>query len=124
MALDSILPLLDSVEALQGRDGDKDDNSLLAVANFDLIKTQVSRRAPGQSLGPLPVLFHKSQWFTGIKRQRFPHARRTNLAQPGCAVNSFESSSRRNTGEERQSQRHAHSFGNRMSSILCGRTTT
>ena len=72
MTLDSILPLLDSVEALQGRDGDKDDNSLLAVANFDLIKTQVSRRAPGQSLGPLPVLFHRSQWFTGIKRQRFP----------------------------------------------------
>ena len=30
------LPLLDAVEALQGRDGDKDDNSLLAVANFDL----------------------------------------------------------------------------------------
>jgi len=30
------LPLLDTVEALQGRDGDKDDNSLLAVANFDL----------------------------------------------------------------------------------------
>lgn len=26
------------MEALQGRDGDKDDNSLLAVANFDLIK--------------------------------------------------------------------------------------
>jgi len=28
--------LLDTVEALQGRDGDKDDNSLLAVANFNL----------------------------------------------------------------------------------------
>lgn len=34
------LPLLDTVEALQGRDGDKDDNSLLAVANFDLIQIQ------------------------------------------------------------------------------------
>lgn len=30
------LPLLNTVEALQGRDGDKDDNSLLAVADFDL----------------------------------------------------------------------------------------
>jgi hypothetical protein len=34
------LPLLNAVEALQGRDGDKDDNSLLAVANFDLIQIQ------------------------------------------------------------------------------------
>lgn len=34
------LPLLNSVETSQGGDGDKDDNSLLAVANFDLIKTQ------------------------------------------------------------------------------------
>lgn len=33
---DKNLPLLDTVEALQGGDGDKDDNSLLAVANFDL----------------------------------------------------------------------------------------
>lgn len=32
------VPLLDAVEALQGRDGDKDDNSLLAVANLDLVK--------------------------------------------------------------------------------------
>lgn len=30
------LPLLHSVETLEGRDGDKDDNSLLAVANFNL----------------------------------------------------------------------------------------
>lgn len=29
-------PLLDSVETLKGWDGDKDDNSLLAVANFNL----------------------------------------------------------------------------------------
>lgn len=34
------LPLLDTVEALQGRDGDKDDNSLLAVADFDLIRPE------------------------------------------------------------------------------------
>ena len=58
-----ILPLLDAVETGQGRDGDKDDNSLLAVADFDLIETRkVSMRAPGQSLGPLPVLFLRSQF--------------------------------------------------------------
>jgi hypothetical protein len=51
------LPLLDAVEALQGGDGDKDDDSLLAVADLDLIKTRrVSVRAPGRNLGPLPVL--------------------------------------------------------------------
>lgn len=60
------LPLLDTVEALQERDGDKDDNSLLAVANLDLFKITklacellddlpVSRTEPR---GPLPVLFH------------------------------------------------------------------
>jgi hypothetical protein len=31
------IPLLHLVEALKGWDGDKDDNSLLAVANFNLI---------------------------------------------------------------------------------------
>jgi hypothetical protein len=41
------LPLLDAVEALKRRDGDKDDNSLLAVANLDLFQIQVSMRAPG-----------------------------------------------------------------------------
>lgn len=41
------LPLLDTVEALQGWDGDKDDNSLLAVANLELISSKVSMRAPG-----------------------------------------------------------------------------
>lgn len=30
------IPLLNAVESLQGRDGDKDDNSLLAVADLDL----------------------------------------------------------------------------------------
>jgi hypothetical protein len=39
--------LLNAVEALQGRNGDKDGNSLLAVANLDLLRPQVSRRAPG-----------------------------------------------------------------------------
>ena len=38
------LPLLDAMEALEGRNRDKDDNSLLAVANFDLIKIQKSAR--------------------------------------------------------------------------------
>jgi hypothetical protein len=39
------LPLLDAVEALQRWDGDKDDNSLLAVANFDLVFRYQSQRA-------------------------------------------------------------------------------
>lgn len=37
-------PLLHAVEALQGRDGDKDDDCLLAVANFDLTR-QISKSA-------------------------------------------------------------------------------
>ncbi len=36
------IPLLDAVESLQGRDGDKDDNSLLAVADLDLKKDHKS----------------------------------------------------------------------------------
>lgn len=52
------LPLLNAVETLQGRDGDKDDNSLLAVANFDLIKTQSqhasSRTEPWTASRPVP----------------------------------------------------------------------
>jgi hypothetical protein len=40
------LPLLHPVEALKGWDGDKDDNSLLAVANFNLQMIKVSVRAP------------------------------------------------------------------------------
>lgn len=55
------LPLLDTVEALQGRDGDKDDNSLLAVANLDLFQTKSQHASSRTSLGPLPVLFLKSQ---------------------------------------------------------------
>jgi hypothetical protein len=34
------------VETLKGWDGDKDDNSLLAVANFNLNLIKVSMRAP------------------------------------------------------------------------------
>lgn len=53
-----ILPLLDAVEALQGRDGDKDDNSLLAVANLDLIKIPSqhasSRTKPWTASRPVP----------------------------------------------------------------------
>lgn len=52
------LPLLNAVETLQGRDGDKDDNSLLAVANFDLTKTQSqhasSRTLPWTASRPVP----------------------------------------------------------------------
>lgn len=60
------LPLLDTVEALQERDGDKDDNSLLAVTNLDLFKiTKLACELPEnlpvsrtETRGPLPVLFH------------------------------------------------------------------
>lgn len=57
---DKYSPLLDPVEALQGRDGDKDDNCLLAVANFDLFQIQsqhASSRMTPQSLDrsrPIP----------------------------------------------------------------------
>jgi hypothetical protein len=36
------IPLLHTVETLQGRNGDKDDNSLLAVADFNLYNDQKS----------------------------------------------------------------------------------
>lgn len=39
------IPLLYAVEALQGRNRDKDDDCLLAVANLDLIQDQTSQRA-------------------------------------------------------------------------------
>jgi hypothetical protein len=58
------LPLLDAVEALQGRDGDKDDNSLLAVANLDLIRPSSQHASSRTSLGPLPVLFTKCQLYS------------------------------------------------------------
>jgi hypothetical protein len=52
------LPLLDAVEASQGGDGDKDDNSLLAVANLDLFKIQSqhasSRTVPWTASRPVP----------------------------------------------------------------------
>jgi hypothetical protein len=52
------LPLLNAVEALQGGDGDKDGNRLLAVANFDLESDLKSAcELQDISLGPLPVLF-------------------------------------------------------------------
>ena len=48
---DKNLPLLDAVEALQGRDGDKDDNSLLAVANLDLFQTKSQHASSRMTLG-------------------------------------------------------------------------
>jgi hypothetical protein len=36
------IPLLHAAETLQGRNGDKDDNSLLAVADFNLYNDQKS----------------------------------------------------------------------------------
>jgi hypothetical protein len=62
--------LLDAVEALQGRDGDKDDNSLLAVADLDLaINNQ--HASSRTSLGPLPVLFHVSEFSPGAAGRRW-----------------------------------------------------
>lgn len=60
------LPLLNAVEALKGGDGDKDGNSLLAVANLDLERSQSQHASSRMQLsrertgirGPLPVLFH------------------------------------------------------------------
>lgn len=54
------------METLQERDGDKDDNSLLAVTNLDLFKiTKLACELPDdlpvsrtEPRGPLPVLFH------------------------------------------------------------------
>lgn len=91
------IPLLDSVEALEGWDGDKDDNCLLAVANFDLIsRPQVSMRAPGclPILGPLPVLFHEQ--LIDFLTSFYGHRARRRLApkQPGpprLAVQKFPS---------------------------------
>ncbi len=60
------IPLLDSVEALKGWDGDKDDNCLLAVADFNLDSRSKSQHASSiylknfcneekSSNGPQPV---------------------------------------------------------------------
>jgi hypothetical protein len=54
------IPLLHFVETLKGWDGDKDDNSLLAVANFNLYMIKVSMRAPRKVHGPQPVRFHSA----------------------------------------------------------------
>jgi hypothetical protein len=64
------LPLLNAVEALKGRDGDKDGNSLLAVADLDLYKIQSqqasSRRqdiccemcvVPWTASRPIPLMY-------------------------------------------------------------------
>lgn len=40
------IPLLNTVETLEGWDRDKDDQSLFAVANFDLLRSKVSMRSP------------------------------------------------------------------------------
>lgn len=48
------IPLLDPVEALEGRNGDKDDDRLPAVANLDLSRSKVSMRAPGLALDRFP----------------------------------------------------------------------
>jgi hypothetical protein len=103
--------LLDTVETLQGRDGDKDDNRLLAVANFDLIRPKVSMRAPGCNalLGPLPVLFralHGCFDVMVIERGQRPPTQMaarsaTPLARPPSNVRSIFPMLRRPAGDER-----------------------
>ena len=67
-------PLLDPVEALQGRDGDKDDNSLLAVANFNLLFDQsqhaISISLKWSAARPIPQLKRRHQIYSHIK---YPH---------------------------------------------------
>lgn len=70
------LPLLNSVEALQGRDGDKDDNSLLAVANFDLFQDPKSAcELQDITLDRFPSCSKKSivRW---LRRASFPREKR------------------------------------------------
>jgi hypothetical protein len=53
------------VEALKGWDGDKDDNSLLAVANFNLQGDQsqhaISTIFKKKNSGPQPVRYPRTQ---------------------------------------------------------------
>lgn len=66
--------LLDAVEALQGRDGDKDDNSLLAVTNLDLLKItklacelpdglSCQEQNPWTASRPIPPIPHCTECF-------------------------------------------------------------
>jgi hypothetical protein len=48
------IPLLDTVEALKGRDGDKDDNSLLAVADLDLWRSKSACELQDKALDRFP----------------------------------------------------------------------
>lgn len=55
------------MEALQGRDGDKDDDSLLAVANLDLIKTKESAcELQDETLDRFPSCSAVERMFVGI----------------------------------------------------------
>ncbi len=59
------IPLLNSVEALKGRNGDKDDNSLLAVVDFNLHRDQKSAcelQVFKENNGPQPVRFRFHNW--------------------------------------------------------------
>lgn len=65
--MNNILPLLDTVETLERRNGDKDDNSLLAVANLDLMKITsqqasskkqtISMNVPWTASRPIPQMY-------------------------------------------------------------------
>lgn len=75
------LPLLDAVESLQGRDGDKDDNSLLAVTNLDLLKItklacelpdglSCQEQNPWTASRPIPPIPHCTRVFLIVCVQR------------------------------------------------------
>ncbi len=63
------IPLLYAVETRQGRNGDKDDNSLLAVADFNLdtIKNQ-------HASSRFPSMKKKKQW-TATRPSEIPTTR-------------------------------------------------
>ena len=65
------IPLLHLVEALKGWDGDKDDNSLLAVANFNLLFDQsqhaISISLKWSAARPIPQLKRRHQIYSHIK---------------------------------------------------------
>lgn len=61
------------MEALQGRDGDKDDNSLLAVADFDLIKIPKSAcELHDKVLDRFPSCSNKGQLYAGMRGTFLP----------------------------------------------------
>lgn len=81
------------MEALQGRDGDKDDNCLLAVANFDLFQIQsqhASSRMTLQSLDRFPpysACFHGCFDVMAVERGGVVPKATARLPALQCAIN-------------------------------------